>query len=307
MVEPAESAVETRLREFLAGELHRAEVDYPQVVVARGPGRRAWRSLVMGAVVVGVVAAFILVRPSVAPPAPSIGDVPTASTAGSTASSTASPTSEPCMASVAYGTLLSKGGTLDLKSETGETMAISWESGYTVRLDGGGLIVIDPLGKIVARQGDFVRVGGGFGNGVFHACGGITPVPSSAIESPGPGSVIDGFKLGAVLECSPPIGSPDPSLAGSSCAGQPALALAALDARDPGHAAVIATTTYSDGTQPGPLDVTGNAPTPTPPPTTHPGPDVTVFVFTLADGSVRATGVACTGPRACVGVGSYPN
>ena len=41
MVEPAESAVETRLREFLAGELHRAEVDYPQVVVAgaRGAGR----------------------------------------------------------------------------------------------------------------------------------------------------------------------------------------------------------------------------------------------------------------------------
>jgi hypothetical protein len=99
----------------------------------------------------------------------------------------------------------------------------------------------------------------------------------------------------------------DPSLSGSSCAGQSALALAALDARDPSHAAVISTGMYSDGTQPEPVDVTGNAPTPTPPPTEHPGPLVTVFVFTLADGSVRATGVACPESRSCVGVGSYPN
>ena len=303
MVEPAESAVEARLREFLAGELHRAEVDYPHVVVARRPGRRAWRSLVMGVVVVGVVAALILVRPSVAPPATSTGDVPTASTAGPTPS----PTSEPCMTALAEGTLVPKRGTLDLQSTTGQTLAISWESGYTVRQDGGVLVVIDPLGKIVARQGDFVRVGGGFGNGVFHACGGIAPIPSSAIESPGPGTIIDGFKIGVAETCSPPIGSIDPSLVGSSCTGQPALALAALDARDPGHAAVISTAMYSDGTQPEPVDVTGNAPTPTPPPTAHPGPLVTIFVFTLADGSVRATGVACPDPRSCIGVGSYPN
>ncbi len=74
--------------------------------------------------------------------------------------------------------------------------------------------------------------------------------------------------------------------------------------------------TFTDGTQPEPVDVTGNAPTPTPAPTAHAGPLVTVFVFELADGSIRATGVACPaylkdnaivavkGP--CVGVGSYP-
>jgi hypothetical protein len=84
-------------------------------------------------------------------------------------------------------------------------------------------------------------------------------------------------------------------------------ATAALDARDPGHAAIVSMTKYSDGTQPEPVDVTGNAPTPTPPPTRHPGPNVFVFVFKLADGSTRATGVACTGnPPTCVGVGSYP-
>ncbi len=86
------------------------------------------------------------------------------------------------------------------------------------------------------------------------------------------------------------------------------LATAALDARDPGHAAVVSMTKYSDGTQPEPVDVTGNAPTPTPAPTRHPGPMVFVFVFKLADGSTRATGVACTdNPPSCVGVGSYPD
>jgi hypothetical protein len=86
-----------------------------------------------------------------------------------------------------------------------------------------------------------------------------------------------------------------------------ALATAALDARDPGHAEVVGVAMYTDGTQPEPIDVSGNAPTPTPPPTAHPGPRVTVFVFTLADASVRATGVACADARSCVGVGSYPN
>lgn len=80
------------------------------------------------------------------------------------------------------------------------------------------------------------------------------------------------------------------------------LATAALDARDKGHAAVTSMMRYSDATQPEPVDVTYATPT------RHPGPQVTVFVFTLADGSTRATGVACTdNPPKCVGLGSYPD
>jgi hypothetical protein len=92
----------------------------------------------------------------------------------------------------------------------------------------------------------------------------------------------------------------------NSCTTYPSLAEAALDARDPGHAAVVKVQTFSDGAQPGPIDVTGDA---SPPPEAASSIDayVTVFVFTLADGTTRATGVEC--PRsdaACKGIGSYP-
>jgi hypothetical protein len=116
---------------------------------------------------------------------------------------------------------------------------------------------------------------------------------------------IDGFRLGAVIVCSGPVGVDEATL-DRGCAGDFKRATAALDAREPGHAAVVSVEMYSDGTQPGPIDVTGDAPPPTPAPR-HPGPDVKVFVFTLADGSKRATGVACEDePLVCVGVGSYP-
>ncbi len=137
----------------------------------------------------------------------------------------------------------------------------------------------------------------------------ISGIPTASGTAPsGSQTTIDGFTLGVRLACSGGIGSIDPNYASRTCSGMAELATAALDARDKGHAAVTSMTRYSDGTQPEPVDVTGNAPTPTPPPTRHPGPQVTVFVFTLADGSTRATGVACTdNPPKCVGLGSYPD
>lgn len=103
-------------------------------------------------------------------------------------------------------------------------------------------------------------------------------------------TTIDGFTLGALAACSPPV-DVDAAALDASCAGFPTRAMAALDAREHGHAAVVSTQTYADGKQPGASGVT-----------------VTVFVFKLADGSMRATGVACSGePATCVGVGSYPN
>jgi hypothetical protein len=120
------------------------------------------------------------------------------------------------------------------------------------------------------------------------------------------GSTVDGFKLGGIVKCSPPV-DVDAATLERGCAGDLKRATAALDAREPAHAAVVSVKTYSDGTQPEPIDMTGDGPPPIPAPR-HPGPNVTVFVFTLADGSTRATGVACegTGPLVCVGVGTYP-
>jgi hypothetical protein len=133
------------------------------------------------------------------------------------------------------------------------------------------------------------------------ACVGSTSVvpTASAIR-------IDGSTLGAMAACSPPV-DVDAAALDESCAGYLKRATAALDTRDPVHPAVVSVAMYTDGSQPAPIDVTGDA-TPPMPASTHAGPTVTVFVFTLADGSTRATGVACvdSSPPSCVGVGSYP-
>ena len=304
MPEPAESAIEARLRAYLAGELRRAEIDYPQTAVLERTGRRSWRPVIAAALVVVAVAAVVLVRPWAGPPGTSIGGVPTPSVG----EPVASPTVEACAAALAQGFLAVKDGALVLQATTGDTQAIVWPSGYSVQGGADALVLVDPHGAIAARPGDYIKVGGGvFSGDVFEGCGDVTVVRRSDATPPTRGTVIDGFTIGVTLHCSGHVGSIDPSLERNSCSGQLALALAALDARDPGHDAVISTAMYTDGTQPEPVDVTGNAPTPTPPPTAHPGPLVTVFVFILADGSVHATGVACPDSGSCVGVGSYPN
>ena len=113
--------------------------------------------------------------------------------------------------------------------------------------------------------------------------------------------IVDGFTLGAVLKCSPPVDSQY-----NPCVEISKLAFAALDAREPGHLPVYSVETYADGSQPGPVDVTGESP-PAVAASQHPGPAITVFLFTLSDGSRRATAVACSGARpSCVGMGAYP-
>jgi hypothetical protein len=307
MVEQSESALETRLREFLAGELHRAQTDFTQIHVAQATRRSSWRSLVVAVVAVGAVIAIILFRLPGGPPGPSTGGVPRTSVTGPSVTATANPTGYACRTALAEGFLAVKDGVAVLQKRTGDIVPIVWPSGYTVRGDGDALVLVDPDGVIKAHLGDYLHVGGGVGSDdVFHGCGDVIVVAPSGIEPPPRGTVIDGFTIGVAEACSGPIGSIDPSLMGRTCIGQQTLALAALDARDPGHAVVLSTSMYTDGTQPEPLDVTGNAPTPTPPPTAHPGPLVTVFVFTLADGSVRATGIACPDSGSCIGVGSYP-
>ncbi len=115
---------------------------------------------------------------------------------------------------------------------------------------------------------------------------------------------MDGFKLGAMLQCSPPVGA-DAATLDNSCVGNLKRATAALDARDSGHAAIVSVRTYADGAQAGAIDVTGDASPPTAV-SPGPGPVVTVVVFTLADGSTNATGVACPEKGSCVGIASHP-
>jgi hypothetical protein len=126
--------------------------------------------------------------------------------------------------------------------------------------------------------------------------------PGSASTAPG---TIDGFLPGALSTCSSNIFTPPPGV--HTCLGDmaryEALARAALDARDPHHAAIVSFTRLTDGTQPTNDFTGGGTPVYRSP---HPGPNVTVFVFKLADGSTVATGVACPETDSCVGVGAYP-
>lgn len=155
-----------------------------------------------------------------------------------------------------------------------------------------------------------------------------TPLGSARATAPKPGTIIDGFTVGSMLICSG--GTQVSASSGASCGGDLGRATAVLDAREPGHAAVVSVAKYTDGSEPGPIDVTGPGPVPTEVPLRHPGLIVYVFVYSLADGTTRATGVACTDyeifqsspaaaspipsasmesfrPASCVGVPAYPN
>ena len=124
------------------------------------------------------------------------------------------------------------------------------------------------------------------------------------MPSPSGPIVIDGFKLGSLAICS--LGTDAKTAAPNSCASFPALATSALDARDADHADIVSTQMYTDGYLAGPIDVTGDD---TPPPDHAPKTEafIYVFVFTLADGSVHATGVECPeSGTSCEGIEAYP-
>ncbi len=142
---------------------------------------------------------------------------------------------------------------------------------------------------------------GAISSGVMSRTPSVIPTtggsaPKVVIET---GSVIDGFTLGAHAACSGFVGSVPPDVVG--CGGYPELAVAALDARDKGHAAIVGTVMFTDAAGPGPIDVTGDA-SPSRPESRGTGGVDMVFVFTLADGSIRATGVNCSESELCVGI-----
>jgi len=126
-----------------------------------------------------------------------------------------------------------------------------------------------------------------------------TPVGTAPKVVIATGSVIDGFTLGVPVKCSGPVGPVPSDVIG--CGSYPALAVAALDARDAGHPAIVSTVTFTDATQSGPIGVNGDA-SPSMAKSVGPGGVVTVFVFTLADGSTHAMGVKCSESEPCVAV-----
>jgi hypothetical protein len=83
-----------------------------------------------------------------------------------------------CLTGLQDGVLVSGGTGLSVRAPNGVTSTIDWPPGYVVRND-GGWVLVDPSGSIKAREGDHIQVAGGLGpDGVWHACGDITVLPT---------------------------------------------------------------------------------------------------------------------------------
>lgn len=56
----------------------------------------------------------------------------------------------------------------------GQVMPVEWPFGYTGMLAEGKLVLLDEAGRLVAKVGDEINVGGGFGTQFWHACAPVT-------------------------------------------------------------------------------------------------------------------------------------
>lgn len=77
-----------------------------------------------------------------------------------------------CDDALAQGTLVPdpRSG-LALASGNGERTPVMWPFGYSARLVDGVIELVDSSGALVAREGDMVQMGGGFGaSGLFYSC-----------------------------------------------------------------------------------------------------------------------------------------
>ena len=90
---------------------------------------------------------------------------------------------EACDAALTGGRLVTSSETgLGLQAPDAPTVAVTWPFGYRAGGIVGSVELQDESGRVLAREGDFVEVGGGFrGDGSFLACAGtvrVVPAPT---------------------------------------------------------------------------------------------------------------------------------
>jgi hypothetical protein len=79
-----------------------------------------------------------------------------------------------CPMALLEGTLVEEpAGTLAVDTTWGETVAVRWPDGVTVAQTEGGPVLVGFFGQTIAREGEFVSVGGGEFDGAFQVCGEI--------------------------------------------------------------------------------------------------------------------------------------
>ena len=85
-----------------------------------------------------------------------------------------------CMDALMSGALARHPQTgLGITSAEGQANAVEWPFGYSARNEGGRIVLVDATSKVVAREGDKIQVGGGFGNVIWHACGPVSVAQGS--------------------------------------------------------------------------------------------------------------------------------
>jgi hypothetical protein len=91
---------------------------------------------------------------------------------------TAAAAVDACDLGLGGGTLVASAQSgLALGSGTGRVTEVMWPFGYTARRGTSGIELIGQKGEVLAREGDFVQVGGGMSNdGVFQVCDGSVQV-----------------------------------------------------------------------------------------------------------------------------------
>lgn len=88
---------------------------------------------------------------------------------------------EACEDALISGRLVADARTgLAISDSTGKVTPVLWPFGYSARSGLSGLELVDDRGAIVAREGDFVEMGGGLGaNETWGACpGSVTVIPA---------------------------------------------------------------------------------------------------------------------------------
>jgi hypothetical protein len=77
-----------------------------------------------------------------------------------------------CPAALLEGVLVEQDGDLVVRRDDGVVEPVRWSASQNrVQDNGGALVVVDWLGWVKAREGDFVRLGGGEVGGRWNVCG----------------------------------------------------------------------------------------------------------------------------------------
>jgi hypothetical protein len=79
-----------------------------------------------------------------------------------------------CPLALVQGTLVASGENLEIDVPGGSTQLVHWPDGVSVGRSDGTLALIGFFGQVIAREGDYIEMGGGEGaDGVFKGCGEI--------------------------------------------------------------------------------------------------------------------------------------